>query len=71
MKSIRDTVSAGFTMSSILSLAEFSDSEIGEEIYRKRWAIETLWKFLKMHFKLYQLITENNNGIAIHILLFN
>ncbi len=49
-----------------LSEAEFSNQEIGE-IYRRRWAIETLWKFLKMHLKLDNLITKNENGIRIQI----
>ena len=55
-----------YRLATNLSLAEFSDLEIGE-IYRKRWAIETLWKFLKMHLKLEQLITKNDHGIAIQI----
>ena len=55
-----------YRLATNLSLSEFSDLEIGE-IYRKRWAIETLWKFLKMHLKLDQLITKNDNGIAIQI----
>jgi len=37
------------------------------EIYRQRWQIECLWKFLKMHLKLDQLITKNTNGIIIQI----
>jgi putative transposase len=37
------------------------------EIYRCRWGIELLWKFLKMHLKLDKLITKNVNGIAIQI----
>ncbi len=37
------------------------------EIYRCRWSIELLWKFLKMHLKLDHLITKNVNGIAIQI----
>jgi putative transposase len=43
-----------------------SNEEIGE-IYRCRWGIELLWKFLKMHLKLDELITKNVNGIAIQI----
>ena len=43
-----------------------SDEEI-REIYRCRWGIERLWKFLKMHLKLDRLITKNVNGIAIQI----
>lgn len=35
------------------------------EIYRCRWGIEFLWKFLKMHLKLEHLIIKNINGIAI------
>lgn len=37
------------------------------EIYRCRWGVELLWKFLKMHLKLDRLITKNVNGIAIQI----
>jgi putative transposase len=47
--------------------AEVNSEEIGE-IYRHRWAIETLWKFLKMHLKLDKLMTKNENGIRIQIL---
>jgi IS4 transposase len=43
-----------------------SDQEIGE-IYVQRWQIELLWKFLKMHLKLDNLITKNENGIRIQI----
>jgi IS4 transposase len=43
-----------------------SNEEIGE-FYRKRWQIELLWKFLKMHLKLDRLITKNTNGIEIQI----
>lgn len=44
----------------------YSNEEIGE-IYRRRWQIELLWKFLKMHLKLSRLITKNPNGISIQI----
>lgn len=43
-----------------------SDEEV-MEIYRCRWEIQLLWKFLKMHLKLAHLITKNINGIAIQI----
>jgi putative transposase len=43
-----------------------TDGEV-REIYRCRWGIELLWKFLKMHLKLDKLITKNVNGIAIQI----
>lgn len=43
-----------------------NDEEI-RECYRKRWQIELLWKFLKMHLKLDKLITKNVNGIEIQI----
>jgi IS4 transposase len=55
-----------YRLASNLTEAEFSNEEIGE-VYRKRWAIETLWKFLKMHLKLDNLITKNQNGIQIQI----
>ncbi len=43
-----------------------SNAEVGE-IYRQRWGIELLWKFLKMHLKLSRLMTKNKNGIEIQI----
>ena len=43
-----------------------SNEEIAE-IYVQRWQIELLWKFLKMHLKLDNLITKNENGIKIQI----
>ena len=46
--------------------AAVSDDEI-RDIYRLRWGVELLWKFLKMHLKLDQLITKNVNGITIQI----
>lgn len=49
-----------------LSLLEVTNEEVGE-IYRHRWGIETLWKFLKMHLKLDKLMTKNVNGITIQI----
>lgn len=55
-----------YRLATNLSESEFSNEEVGE-IYRKRWAIETLWKFLKMHLKLDNLITKNENGITIQI----
>lgn len=42
------------------------NEEIGE-IYRQRWQIELLWKFLKMHLKLDQIITKNINGVTLQI----
>lgn len=33
------------------------------EVYRRRWQIEVLWKFLKMH----KLITKSLNGVTIQI----
>ncbi len=46
--------------------AAVSDDEI-RTIYRLRWGVELLWKFLKMHLKLDRLITKNVNGITIQI----
>lgn len=57
---------AEYRLATNLSNSEFSNLKIGE-IYRKRWAIETLWKFLKMHLKLDKLISKNENGITIQI----
>lgn len=44
----------------------FTDEEV-KELYRQRWQIELLWKFLKMHLKLDRIITKNINGITIQI----
>ncbi|QXE21677.1 transposase, IS4 family protein [Richelia sinica FACHB-800] len=46
--------------------AAISDDEI-RNIYRLRWGVELLWKFLKMHLKLDKLITKNINGITLQI----
>jgi putative transposase len=43
-----------------------SDEDIAED-YRQRWAIEILWKFLKMHLKLDRLMTKNVNDVTIQI----
>jgi putative transposase len=43
-----------------------SNEEVSE-VYRHRWQIEVLWKFLKMHLKLDNLITKNVNGVTIQI----
>jgi putative transposase len=43
-----------------------SNEEIAE-MYVQRWQIELLWKFLKMHLQLDNLITKNENGIRIQI----
>jgi putative transposase len=48
------------------NLAQMSNAEISD-IYRHRWQIEILWKFLKMHLKLDQLITKNINGVTLQI----
>lgn len=45
---------------------EMTNEEISE-VYRHRWQIEVLWKFLKMHLKLDKLITKNVNGVTIQI----
>ena len=37
------------------------------KIYQKRWQIELLWKFLKMHLKLDRFMTKNENGVRIQI----
>ncbi|AFZ22639.1 transposase family protein [Cylindrospermum stagnale PCC 7417] len=46
--------------------AAVRDDDI-RDIYRLRWGVELLWKFLKMHLKLDKLITKNVNGITIQI----
>jgi putative transposase len=55
-----------FRLATNLKEEEVNHEEIGE-IYVKRWQIELLWKFLKMHLKLDRLITKNENGIRIQI----
>jgi putative transposase len=55
----------------VTNLPEAGESGITNEevaeIYRQRWGIELLWKFLKMHLNLDQLITKNSNGITMQI----
>ncbi|QEQ00681.1 transposase [Thermosynechococcus sp. CL-1] len=48
------------------NLKELSDEEVSE-LYRQRWAIENLWKFLKMHLSLDKLITKSLNGVVNQI----
>lgn len=48
------------------NVKEMTNEEVGE-VYRHRWQIEVLWKFLKMHLKLDKLITKNVNGVTMHI----
>jgi hypothetical protein len=43
-----------------------SYEEIGEA-YRQRWAIEVLWKFLKMHLKLDKMMSKNLHRITVQI----
>lgn len=45
---------------------QMTNAEVSEA-YRKRWQIEVLWKFLKMHLKLDKLITKSVNGVTIQI----
>jgi putative transposase len=45
---------------------EMTDEQVSE-IYRHRWQIEVLWKFLKMHLKLDKLMTKNLNGVTMQI----
>lgn len=48
------------------NLEQMTNEEIAE-IYRNRWQIELLWKFLKMHLKLDHLISKNVNGVMMQI----
>lgn len=48
------------------NVERMTNEEVGE-VYRHRWQIEVLWKFLKMHLKLDKLITKNVNGVTIQI----
>ncbi|MBF2059564.1 transposase, partial [Fischerella thermalis] len=48
------------------NVKQMSNEAVGET-YRHRWQIEVLWKFLKMHLKLDNLITKNVNGVSIQI----
>lgn len=48
------------------NVEQMTNEEVGE-VYRHRWQIELLWKFLKMHLKLDKLITKNVNGVTIQI----
>ncbi|AXY68126.1 transposase [Thermosynechococcus sichuanensis E542] len=48
------------------NLWDLTDEEVAE-LYRQRWAIENLWKFLKMHLSLDRLITKSVNGVVNQI----
>lgn len=48
------------------NVEQMSNEEVSDT-YRKRWQIEVLWKFLKMHLKLDKLITKNVNGVRMQI----
>lgn len=48
------------------NVEQMTNEEVGDT-YRKRWQIEVLWKFLKMHLKLNNLITKNVNGVTLQI----
>jgi putative transposase len=48
------------------NVEQMTNEEVGE-VYRHRWQIEVLWKFLKMHLKLDKLITKNVNGVTLQI----
>lgn len=48
------------------NLDQMTNEEVGE-IYRNRWQIEILWKFLKMHLKLDHLISKSVNGVTMQI----
>ncbi|URR36541.1 transposase [Thermosynechococcus sp. HN-54] len=48
------------------NLMHLSDEEVSE-LYRHRWGIENLWKFLKMHLSLDKLITKSLNGVINQI----
>jgi len=48
------------------NIEQMTNEEVAE-VYRKRWQIEMLWKFLKMHLKLDKLITKSVNGVVMQI----
>ncbi|WP_156804814.1 transposase [Synechococcus sp. PCC 6312] len=48
------------------NLPGMSDEEISE-LYRHRWTIENLWKFLKMHLSLDKLIPNSLDDITTQI----
>jgi len=48
------------------NIPDLTDEEISE-LYRHRWGIENLWKFLKMHLSLDKLITKSLKGVTTQI----
>ncbi|URR34627.1 transposase [Thermosynechococcus sp. HN-54] len=48
------------------NLRHLSDEEVSE-LYRHQWAIENLWKFLKMHLSLDKLMTKSLNWVINQI----
>ncbi len=59
-------IDTGVEFRLVTNIADLSDEEISE-LYRYRWEIEHLWKFLKMHLSLDKLITKNENGVTTQI----
>ncbi|BAC07800.1 tlr0247 [Thermosynechococcus vestitus BP-1] len=51
------------------NLKHLSDEEVSQ-LYRHRWAIENLWKFLKMHLSLDRLIAKSLKGMVNQIYMF-
>jgi len=49
-----------------IAILDLSDEEISE-LYCYCWDIENLWKFLRMHLSLDQLITKNINVVMTQI----
>ncbi|BAC09937.1 tll2385 [Thermosynechococcus vestitus BP-1] len=48
------------------NLKHLRDEEVSQ-LYRHRWAIENLWKFLKMHLSLDRLITKSLKEVVNQI----
>jgi IS4 transposase len=55
----------------VTNLPRVGEWEVSDEeatgLYRQRWQIGPLWKFLKRHLKLKRLMTKSENGIRLQI----
>jgi len=63
----KDDKGVEYRLGTNLSSHEYSDDEIGD-IYRMRWYIELLWRFMKGYLKLDKIRCKNVEGATIHVL---
>ena len=65
---ITDEMGIEYWLGTNLSSEDYSDEEIGD-IYRKRWYIELLWRFMKGYLKLDKIRCKSVQGATIQVLM--